>query len=194
MSNSLPSPSGALGISTRIVHDVGLAAWVGGSLFGKLAFNPSVKLIPDEATRGRVTNATYGAYNPINAAALAVAAGGWVAARGTEARPNYLTGTEQILATVKDVLLGVGVVSGVLTGVDHLRLGRQGPDGAVPVEDPTTPAADTPSTAASILRRLGVVTSINIASGIGVIAITAAMAQLEHSRPPVKRALLRRSR
>jgi len=187
------TPSGLLGYTTRIAHDLGLAAWLGGSLFGKLAFNGSVKLIPDERDRGRITNAAYGAYNPVNTAALGAAAAGWLAARATETRPDKLTSAERSLATAKDILLGTAVVTGAATGIEHARLARQAPEGAVVLEDPTTPSGATPPAAAKILNRIGALTTANIASGIGVVAVTAIMAQLEHSRPPLRRAVLRRS-
>ena len=191
--NTPPTPSGSLGYLTRVAHDLGVVTWVGGSLFGKLALNNAVKLIPDQNDRGRVTNAAYGAYNPINTIALGAAGAGWLASRLTETRPDKLTGTERKLASVKDALMAASVVTGAATGIEHARLARQAPDGAVALDDPTTPSADTPPAAAGIARRIGTLTTINIAAGLGVAAVTAVMAQLEHSRPPARRALLRRS-
>ena len=49
--------STALANAARAVHDVGLAAWVGGSLYGKFAMNPAVELIEKKTDRGRVVNA-----------------------------------------------------------------------------------------------------------------------------------------
>ncbi len=37
--------SDTLANAARAAHDVGLAAWLGGSLFGKFALNPAVQLI-----------------------------------------------------------------------------------------------------------------------------------------------------
>ncbi|HEX8103356.1 MAG TPA: hypothetical protein VF533_12140 [Solirubrobacteraceae bacterium] len=187
-----PTPSGSLGYATRVAHDIGLATWLGGALFGKLAFNRSVRLIPDQHDRGRVTNAAYGAFNPINTAALGTAAAGWAAARLTETRPDKLTGTEKSLATAKDVLMGLAVATGAATGLSHAKLAKQAPGGAVALEDPTTPSSETPSPAAGLVKRIGVLTSANIAAGLGLAAVTAVMAQLEHSRPPARR-MLRRS-
>ncbi len=38
--------------AARIAHDVGLATWFGGQVFGKFALNPVVRVIDDPATRG----------------------------------------------------------------------------------------------------------------------------------------------
>jgi hypothetical protein len=63
-------------------YDVGLAAWLGGVMFGKFAHNPSLEKISSHAERGSVSNAAWNGYNPINAAGLGAAAMGW-ARRGS---------------------------------------------------------------------------------------------------------------
>ena len=80
--------------TTRAAHDVGLAAWLGGAMFGKFAHNPSLKKIASHNERGSVTNAAWNGYNPINALGLGAAAIGWGAARATEANGDNLSGTE----------------------------------------------------------------------------------------------------
>ena len=186
-------PQGPTAHVTRVAHDVGLAAWVGGSLFGRLAFNRSVTNISDTAERGKVTNAAYAAYNPINALGLGAAAAGWLAARATETRPDKLTGTERSLSAVKDGLMSIAVFSGVATLIQHIRLAKQGEDGRVPLEAPLTPAPDTPPAAAKIQGSIGKLTSVNILSGLVLVGVNAVIAQLDHSRPPLRRALFRRS-
>ena len=53
--------------TTRAAHDVGLAAWLGGAMFGKFAHNPSLVKISSRPERGSVSNAAWNGYNPINA-------------------------------------------------------------------------------------------------------------------------------
>jgi hypothetical protein len=77
---------------TRAAHDVGLAAWLGGVIFGKFAHNPSLEKISNHAERGSVSNAAWNGYNPINAAGLGAAALGWGAARLTETKSVRLSG------------------------------------------------------------------------------------------------------
>ena len=43
----------------QVVHNVGKAAWVGGSLFGRVAHNPSLARISSHAELGAVGNATW---------------------------------------------------------------------------------------------------------------------------------------
>src|ERR671939_363206 len=95
--------SDTLAYVTRAAHDLGLATWFGGSMFGKLAHNPSVKAISDPRERGKVVTA---------------------------------------------------VATGIANGVQGARLARQAREGAVPVENGTEPAPETPAEAASIQRSL----------------------------------------
>ncbi len=73
----------------RIAHDIGLATWFGGQVFGKFALNPVVRVIDDEPTRGKVVNTGWFTFNPIRTAGLAVGAAVHYVARKTEvARPQ----------------------------------------------------------------------------------------------------------
>jgi hypothetical protein len=183
--------SDTLANSTRAAHDVGLAAWLGGAMFGKFAHNPSLMKISDRAERGSVSNAAWNGYNPINALGLGTAAVGWAAARVTEARNGNLSGRERALSAAKDGLMASSLLTGVLSGVQGARLARQAPDGAVPVETGVKPAPDTPPKAAVIQRSLRVLGNLNIASGVALVAVNAILAQTNHSRPSRSRALRR---
>ena len=66
-------------------------------------------------------------------------------------------------------------------------------NGAVPVETGTKPATETPPEAARIQRSLGILGNLNIASGIGLVAANAVLAQTNHSRPSTSRVLRRSS-
>jgi hypothetical protein len=177
----------------RITHDIGLAAWLGGSMFGKLALNPAVAHVSSRAERGKVVNAAWGSYRPVNATALAAVGGAWFAARLTEASGGRQSEVERELARVKDGLVVGALASGAATAVQGGRLSRQAPDGGVPIERGTEPAAETPKPAARIQRTLGLLSSANVAFGLALVAVNAMLAQQAHSRPPRRRALLRRS-
>jgi hypothetical protein len=185
--------SDSLANSTRAAHDVGLAAWLGGAMFGKFAHNPSLTRISSHAERGSVSNAAWNGYNAINAAGLGAAAIGWTAARFTETKPANLSGTERALSSAKDGLMAAAVLTGIASGVQGARLAKQAPDGAVPVETGSTPAPETPPKAARIQRSLGVLGSANIVAGIALVAVNAILAQTNHSHPAKKRTLRRSS-
>ena len=190
MPMTVPEP---LANATRAVHDVGLAAWLGGAMYGKLALNPALERISSHSERGSVANTAWNSYNSVNAAGLGAAALGWGAARFTEANPAMLTGRERALSKAKDALMATAVVTGLANGVQGARLARQAPEGAVPVDTGTKPAAETPAKAATIQRSLGVLGNVNIAAGVALIAVNAVLAQVSHSRPAKRRALTRPS-
>ena len=178
---------------TRAAHDLGLATWFGGSMFGKFAHNPSLKAISDHRERGKVANAAWNGYNLANGVGLGAAAAGWAAARATEAKPVRMSATENALSLAKDGLMLAAVVTGIANGVQGARLARQGPDGAVPVETGTKPAPETPAEAARIQRSIEVLGNLNIGVGAALIAVNAVLAQINYSRPTAQRALTRRS-
>ena len=84
------SVNDTLANTTRAAHDVGLAAWLGGAMYGKLAMNPSLDKIASHTERGSVANAAWNGYNPINTLGLGAAALGWGAARLTETHSDNL--------------------------------------------------------------------------------------------------------
>ena len=177
----------------QVAHDVGLAAWLGGAMFGKFAHNPSLLLISSPAERGRVANAAWNGYNVVNALGLGSAAATYVAARLTELQPSNLTDREQSLATAMDVLMGTAVVTGVANFALGAALARQAPEAAVPVETGTQPTAGTPRRAARIQRAIGVLGTVNIVSGVALVAENALFRRGAFSRPATRRALTRSS-
>ena len=185
--------SDTLSHTTRAAHDVGLAAWLGGAMFGKFAHNPALRRISSRPERGAVANAAWNGYNLVNTLGLGAAAAGWAAARATEARPDKLSGRERTLSLVKDGLMATSVVTGILNGIQGARLAKLAPDGAVPVETGTEPAPETPPQAAKIQRTLGTLGTMNIVSGTALVAVNGMLAQTDHSRPPLRRAMLRSS-
>ena len=180
--------------TTRAVHDWGLASYLGGTMYGKFALNPAVRTIPNKSDRGKVANTAWNSYNLINAASLAAVGLGWGAARATEARPDRLSDKERTLAQIKDGFAASTILLGVASGILGGRLARQAPDGAVPVESGVEPAEETPRAAARIQRSLGVLGNASILSGVGLVVSNAVLAQVNHSRPPRRRAVLRRNR
>jgi hypothetical protein len=184
----------SLANATRAVHDVGLAAWLGGAMYGKFALNPALRRISSHSERGSVANTAWNAYNPVNAAGLGAAAVGWAASRFTETKPANLSGPEKTLSTAKDALMAAAVATGIAAGVQGARLAKQAPNGAVPVDTGTEPAPETPAKAAKIQRTIGVLGTLNIGTGVALTAVNAVLAQINHSRPAKKRALTRFAR
>ena len=57
------------------------------------------------------------------------------------------------------------------------------------METGTEPAPETPPQAARIQKSLAALGTVNIMSGVALVAVNGMLAQTDHSRPPLRRAL-----
>jgi hypothetical protein len=172
----------------RAVQGLGLAGILGGNLFGRMALHPAVEHISDPRERGEVVNAAWRRYGTVNSLSLAALTGGWIAARAEEVRgAGKLTKRERRLARAKDVLVGTVFVTGVATAIEGVRFSRQAPHGAVPLEDGSTPSAQTPPAAARMKRTLNVLGATALAAETALLAVDSALAQENFRRSPLRR-------
>jgi hypothetical protein len=135
----------------RIMHDVGLAAWFGGSLMGAVGVNGAAAAVDDPRQRARVANAGWARWTPFNAAAIGVHLVGGA---------QILVGNRSRVATQRGVA-GMTVAKTALTAA---ALGATGyarvlgqkvmSEGDVPVGGGTTPIATTPAQVASAQKQL----------------------------------------
>ena len=65
----------------------GIAALLGGHLYGRLAMHPSLSEVSDSSERSRVLNRAWRRYGWVNSLSLLAIVGGWAGARANEARP-----------------------------------------------------------------------------------------------------------
>jgi MFS family permease len=105
----VPEPSNI----ARITHNLGLATWFGGALFGQIALNPTISRISDRRERGRVLNESWGRFNAVIFATIAATVLTW--------RLGGLRGDAELkapaLARAKNLLLGGAVINGIASGV-----------------------------------------------------------------------------
>jgi hypothetical protein len=154
-----------------VAHNLGLGACFGGLLFGKAALNPSLSAIQSEAERGKLLNTTWNRYNAINVASFAIAAATWFPGRlGLSGKEIDQQTRNLVLA--KDILFGVGALTGLASVIQGRALTGQAPDGAVPIESGTTPASETPQKAASLLRSVNQLGNLNILVTGAILGIT----------------------
>jgi hypothetical protein len=95
----------------RAMHDVGLAAWFGGSLFGVAGLNAAAEEARDQQTTAKITSVGWAKWAPVNAvflgAHLVGGAGLLVANRKRVVAQKGHTGT----ATAKLVLTGAALAA-----------------------------------------------------------------------------------
>jgi uncharacterized membrane protein len=191
MSTLTPS-SDLVSHAGRAAHQLGLAALLGGNLFGRLALSPAVTRIADPKERGSVVNAAWRRYGTINSIGLVAVTAGWAGARAEEARgAAKLTTRERALARAKDVLVGAVAVTGLLSAVEGIRFARQAPGGAVPLADGSTPDPTTPARAARMKRTLNVLGATAIGAEAALVAVDAALSQENFRGSPLRRRLRR---
>ncbi|MBI5106180.1 MAG: hypothetical protein HZB46_14565 [Solirubrobacterales bacterium] len=191
MSTLTPS-SDLVSQAGRAAHDLGLAAIVGGNLFGRMALHPAVERISDPAERGEVVNAAWRRYGTVNSLGLAALTAGWAGARAEEVRGRgRLTARERTLARAKDALVGTVLVTGLATAAEGMRFARQAPGGAVPLADSSHPLPSTPAPAARLKRRLNVLGAVAIGAEAALVAVNAALSQEGLRRSPLRRSVRR---
>jgi hypothetical protein len=135
----------------RTLHDLGLAAWFGGSLMGAAGLNGAAAAVEDPTQRLRVANSGWARWTPLNLAGIAAhLAGGAVL---TGANKGRLAGQQGVAAAsaVKTALTVAALGTTAYARVLGKRLERAGD---VPVEGGTTPNSSTPDEVARGQRRL----------------------------------------
>lgn len=136
----------------RSMHDIGLAAWFGGSLAGAVAVNGAAADVPDPKLRLTVANAGWARWAPVNAVAIgAHLVGGFALLRANRGR---FAGQSGVAAQTVTKLVLTGAALGVTAYSGALGKKLRAADG-VAVEGGTTPAASTPSDVARIQKQLG---------------------------------------
>src|SRR5215218_10199523 len=97
--------------STRVrsLHKMGLGINLGGTVFGLIALNPTVKRIGDRRERGRVLNEAWARFQTVGVLAMGVTVAMWRLG-GLKEAENDLDPT---LAGIKNLLLGGALVTTV---------------------------------------------------------------------------------
>ena len=137
----------------RTLHDVGLAAWFGGSLMGAVGLNGAAAAVDPADQRLRVANAGWARWTPVNLAGIAAhVAGGSVLLVANKGR---LAGQRGVAtATIaKTALTGLALAATGYSRVLGAKLQRVGD---TPVEGGTTPTGGTPEEVAKVQRQLNV--------------------------------------
>jgi hypothetical protein len=136
---------------SRTMHDVGLAAWFGGSLMGAVGLNAAAGAVDDPKQSGRVANEGWDRWTPLNAGAIGA---------------HLLGGAAILLANRKRVagqqgVAGMTAVKTVLTGAAlgvtaYSRvLGRKvAAQRDMPIASGTDPSAQTPTEVAKAQQQL----------------------------------------
>jgi hypothetical protein len=174
---SIRIPSDAVSSAGRAAHDAGLAALLGGNLYGRVALHPALAGIGEKSERGKVVNRAWRRYGWNNVASLLAIAAGWAGARVNEARPSSLSPRERALAKDKDAAVAAVALTGAprrsracgsraarRTALSRSRMGiRRRPR--------------QPSEAARLKRRLNALSTANLAAELALVGVNGALGQ-----------------
>ncbi|WP_375484761.1 hypothetical protein [uncultured Jatrophihabitans sp.] len=136
--------------AVRALHDVGVAAWFGGSLMGAVGLNGGANDIADPLDRSRVAAAGWARWAPVNAAAIgAHLIGGGALLLANRGRAATHTGV-RANTVAKTALTGAALATTAYTGVLGARIAAAG---RVPSAGGAKPSDATPATVASAQKQ-----------------------------------------
>lgn len=134
----------------RTLHDVGLAAWFGGSLMGAIGLNGAGAAVLDDKERARVASAGWAKWTPVNAAAIGAHLAGatalLVANKGRVVGQQGVAANSVAKTALTVAALGITAYSRAL----GKKIENAGP---VPAQGPTDPSAETPADVAKAMKQ-----------------------------------------
>ena len=172
----------------RTLHDLGLAAWTGGSLMGAVGLNGAAAAVTDPSERSRVSTAGWTRWAPVSGAALGahlVGASGLLVTDWSRVRGQKGVVASSAVKTVAEAAaVGVAAWSAVL----NRKMAASVP---VPVAGSTEPSAATPADVAATLRQLKLVQWLNPLAGFAVLAVGAWQSEQQRATEEAKGRLQR---
>ncbi len=151
----------------RTMHDIGLAAWFGGSLMGAVGLNGAANDVSDPADRSRVAAAGWARWAPVNAVAVGVHAIGGAALIAAN-RSRVITHRGSRVNTVVKTLTTVAAAGA--TAYSGYLGSKVAAAGRVPAEGGAVPSEQTPEQVASAQQQLRAAQwSVPILTGVLVV-------------------------
>ncbi len=142
----------------RVLHDVGLASWFGGSLAGAVGFNGGANDVRDPGDRFPVSTAAWARWAPVNAVAIGIhligAAGLTVTNKERIATQDGVAAASIGKTVVTVLALAATATSGWLGRKSAAAVQSPEHAGGIPAEGGVKPSAQTPPDVASIQQRL----------------------------------------
>jgi hypothetical protein len=138
---------------SRSLHDLGLAAWFGGSLMGAVGLNGAAAQVEEPKQRLQVANSGWNRWTPVNLAGIAAhVAGGTVLLGANKGRVASQQGVASA-TVIKTALTAAALAATAWSRALGAKLDEAG---EVPVEGGTDPSGDTPEDVAKAQRQLKV--------------------------------------
>jgi hypothetical protein len=173
---------------SRSLHDLGLAAWFGGTLANAVALNPASAEADTANGTGRVVNTGWNRWTPINAAAIGAHLAGSVGELvGNRSRLLVQRGAGAT-ALVKT---GLTVAALAVTGYSRLLGRKVAKQPSVPALAGTEPAASTPDDVAAAQNQLSAL-QWAVPALTGALIVVSSLAGEQQRPSEVKKGILAR--
>ncbi|RZS90028.1 hypothetical protein EV189_1810 [Motilibacter rhizosphaerae] len=173
---------------SRSLHDLGLAAWFGGTLANAVALNPAAGEAGSSSRSGAVANAGWDRWTPVNAAAIgAHLVGSVLQLAGNKGR----VAGQQGVASMAVVKTGLTAAALGVTAYSRVLGSRVSSLHAVPAEDGTTPSGSTPPEVASAQRQLSAL-QWAVPAITGALVVVSAYAGEQQRETEVKTGVVKR--
>ncbi len=145
--------SNSRNVLTRSMHDVGLAAWFGGSLMGALGLNGAAGDASRPGDAARIAASGWARWSPVAATAIGTHVVGGLGVLQANRRRVFAQQGVTANTTVKILLTLAAVGTTAYSGVLGARIAKEG---QVPSESGTVPVATTPDHVAQAQQQLRV--------------------------------------
>jgi len=173
---------------SRSLHDLGLAAWFGGTLANAVALNPAAGEAWGPSSTGRVANVGWNRWTPVNAAAIGIHLIGSVGL--LNANKGRLA-TQQGVATMTMVKTALTAAALAVTAYSRV-LGRKVSEQTdVPAASATEPSTGTPPDVAKAQKQLATLQWV-VPALTGAILVVNAFAGEQQRASEVQKGLIGR--
>jgi hypothetical protein len=173
---------------SRSLHDVGLAAWFGGTLANAVALNPAAAEAGLSSRTGAVANVGWDRWTPVNAVAIGAHLVGSVGQLGGNTGRLQAQKGVGSMALVKTALTGVALGATAYSRVLGKKVSSQTD---VPAASGTDPAPSTPPDVANAQRQLKVLQWV-IPAVTGSLVVVSAYAGEQQRATEVHKGVLQR--
>ena len=136
---------------SRFLHDIGLAAWFGGTLANAVALNPAAGASGGPSSSGRVANVGWDRWTPVNGAAIGLHLVGAIGQVG--GNTGRMT-AQQGVATMAVAKTALTAAALGVTAYSRVLGKKVSKNTDVPVESGTQPAVQTPPEVAKAQQQL----------------------------------------
>lgn len=168
----------------RAMHDLGGAAWFGGTLMGAIGVNGGSKDVKDPAERAAVAAAGWARWAPVSAAAIGahlIGGAGLLAANRDRVRAQQGAGVN---ALIKSVLTAAAIGTTVYSGILGAKIASEA--GSAPVAGGTVPSESTPDKVTKLQQQQRVLQWITPALTGGILILGAQQGEQQRASEQVR--------